>query len=73
MSTVTMQELELEHAGLLPSRETLNNWGGRSGGFSFTNGSYDGNGNGNAGGFLSPSILSGNLNGNLDGTSISVF
>ena len=30
MSTVTMQELELETAELLPARETLNNCGGGS-------------------------------------------
>jgi hypothetical protein len=37
MSTdVTMQELELEHAELLPARETLNVCGHRSGGSSFS-------------------------------------
>ena len=32
---VTMQDLELEHAELLPSRETLSVHSGHSGGFSF--------------------------------------
>ena len=39
MSTVTMQELELESAELLPARETLNRCGCRShdGGFALVN------------------------------------
>ena len=65
MPTVTMQELELETAELLPARETLNVCSHRSGGssFSFTQviGSGNGNNNGNAG---LVSILSGDLNGN---------
>jgi hypothetical protein len=36
MSTdVTMRELELETAELLPSRETLNGWGARNGNSNF--------------------------------------
>ncbi len=70
MSTVTMQELELETAELLPARETL--WcpsGG--GGHNSTNivGSGDGNTAQYAqgGGFLSPAVNVSALNGNLDG------
>jgi hypothetical protein len=82
MATYTMQELELETAELLPTRETL--WCcryGTAGSSSHTtttnidsgNGNYDGNGNGNAGGFLSPSIASGDLNGDLDGNTVVLF
>ena len=73
MSTnVTMQELELETAELLPSRETLwsSHCGSSSHGGSVTTvvtGSGDGNNDGN-GGLLS--ILSGNLDGDLDGNTI---
>jgi hypothetical protein len=85
MSTVTMQELELEHAELLPSRETLGNMGGGyqshgSGGFSFNqfNASNNGNGDGNVhqfgGGFLgNVAIGNGNLNGNLSGNNVQIF
>jgi hypothetical protein len=77
MSTVpavTMQELELEHAELLPRRETL--WGGGS--FNFFsptqivagNGNHDGNGNGNNFGGIN--ALSGNLNGNGDGNTVAI-
>jgi len=74
MSTVTMQELELETAELLPARETLCscNYSSRTS-IDSGNGNFDGNGNGNAGGFLSPSILSGNLNGDLDGNTVVLF
>jgi hypothetical protein len=62
---VTMQDLEFEHAELLPARETL---------FFFSyvkqvsafNGNYNGNFNGN--GILN--VASGNLNGNGNGTTI---
>ena len=51
MSTdaITMQDLELEHAELLPSRETLNACcrSPHSNSYSVTNGSYNGNGDGN--------------------------
>jgi hypothetical protein len=65
-TAVTMQDLELEHAELLPSRETLNccyrSHQGNS--FSFSQVAY-GNGNTNqAGGFLQISALNGNLSGN---------
>ena len=81
MSTVTMQELELETAELLPARETL--WCCRYGssGSAHTsttnidsgNGNYNGNGDGNGGGFLSPSIASGNLDGDLNGNTVVLF
>jgi hypothetical protein len=66
MSTVTMQELELEHAELLPSRETLccscsRHPGGSS--FSFTQ-VAEGIGNTNQAGFLNISALNGDLSGN---------
>ena len=71
MSTVTMQDLELETAELLPARETLNACGRSHGGSSSTTvttvtGSYNGNGDGN--GFIS--ILSGNLDGDLNGNTV---
>ncbi len=72
MSTVTMQELELEHAELLPARETLGTMHDRSSSTTIVgsgNGNYDGNG----GGFFSPSILSGNLDGNLNGNTVNVY
>jgi hypothetical protein len=66
MSKVTMQELELETAELLPARETL--WCYRGPSHTTTidsgNGNYDGNGDGNFG------LLSGNLDGDLDGNTI---
>lgn len=64
---VTTQDLEFEHAELLPARETL--WL-----FSYTkqvsvgNGNYNGNGDGN--GFVN--ILSGNLDGNLNGNTVQI-
>jgi hypothetical protein len=71
MSTdITMQELESETAELLPSRETLNNCGRHpSGGnsFSYTNGSYNGNGDGNGNWALIN--VSGNGDGNFNGSS----
>ena len=65
MSTaVTMQDLELEHAELLPSRETLCCCHYRpSYGFSFTQVAA-GQGNTNQSGPLDISILNGNLSGN---------
>jgi hypothetical protein len=73
MSTVTMQDLELETAELLPARETLNACGRSHGGSSTTvttvTGSFDGNGDGN--GLLS--VLSGNLDGDLDGNNVFIL
>jgi hypothetical protein len=76
MSTdVTMQELELETAELLPARETLNVCYSRhssGNNFSFTqvtgsgNGNHSGNGSGN--GILN--IGNGTLNGSLDGNTV---
>lgn len=69
MSTVpavTMQELELEQAELLPSRETLNCWRfhpGYGDSFSFTQAAY-GIGNTNQAGLLNVSVLNGDLSGN---------
>jgi hypothetical protein len=63
---VSMEELELEQAELLPSRETLwcchhpSNYGSS---FSFTQVAA-GNGNTNQAGFLNLSVLNGNLSGN---------
>jgi hypothetical protein len=64
MSTdVTMQDLELETAELLPSRETL--W---CGGSSYSSGGFNqiavGQGNTNQVGLLNISALNGNLSGN---------
>ena len=87
MSTVTMQELELETAELLPARETLNNCGGgyssggHSGGgvnFNQFNASSNGNGDGNVhqsgGGFLGNiGVGGGNLDGNLSGNNVQIF
>lgn len=69
MSTVpavSMQELELETAELLPSRETLwvchgSSHGGTTNIFSQV---AAGNGNTNQAGFLNVSALNGNLSGN---------
>jgi hypothetical protein len=65
-----MQELEFETAELLPARETLTHMRGHhhSSGFSFTNGSYNGNGNGDG----SWGIANGALDGNLNGSAIYV-
>jgi hypothetical protein len=61
-----MEELELEQAELLPSRETL--WcchhpSNSGSSFSFTQVAA-GNGNTNQAGFLNLSVLNGNLSGN---------
>jgi hypothetical protein len=73
MSTVTMQDLELETAELLPSRETLNvccrSHSSSSTTITNVTGSYDGNGDGN--GLIS--ILSGNLDGDLNGNTVNLF
>jgi|HubBroStandDraft_3_1064219.scaffolds.fasta_scaffold1673370_1 hypothetical protein len=64
MSTeITMQDLELETAELLPARETLCSWRSSSG----TNITQsDGNVYQSGGGFLSPNINVGIGNGTLD-------
>jgi len=58
MSTVTMQELELETAELLPARETLSCCSHRSGGNSFTQVGY---GNTAQAGLLNVSALNGSF------------
>ena len=58
MSTVTMQEIELEAAELLPARETLNVCGHRPGGNSFTQVGY---GNTAQAGLLNVSALNGSF------------
>jgi hypothetical protein len=64
MSTaVTMQDLELETAELLPSRETLNCCHSRSS-FSFTQVNASQNGNTIQNGLINVSALNGNFSGN---------
>jgi hypothetical protein len=62
MSTITMQELELEHAELLPARETL--WMHSS----HSNTAIVGSGDGNTTqyGLLNVSVLNGNADGNFN-------
>jgi hypothetical protein len=66
MSTVTMRELELETAELLPARETLCSY--RSPHSSTTVIQQDGNSvqYAQGGGFLSPAVNVSALNGNFD-------
>jgi hypothetical protein len=65
MSAVTMQDLELETAELLPSRETLNCCGSRhSGGVSVTQLNASQNGNTAQFGLVNISALNGNFSGN---------
>ena len=70
---VTMQELELETAELLPARETL--WSSHSyssrTSIDSGNGNHDGNGNGN--GNYGGLVIAGNGNGNLDGNTVVLF
>jgi hypothetical protein len=64
MSTeITMQDLELETAELLPARETLCSWRSSS---STNVIQSDGNVSQSSGGFLSPNINVGVGNGSLD-------
>jgi hypothetical protein len=77
MSTVpvTMQDLELEHAELLPARETLNVCGHRSSGSSVSFTQVIGSGNGNNDGNGNVGLLNignGALDGNLNGNTIIV-
>jgi hypothetical protein len=60
---VTMEDLELEQAELLPSRETLWTCHPCHSGSSFTQ-VAQGNGNTNQAGLLNISALNGNLSGN---------
>jgi hypothetical protein len=63
MSTVTMQELELETAELLPARETLcsGNYGSHGG--NTTNIVGSGDGNTEQAGIINVSALNGNFDG----------
>jgi len=80
MSTVTMRELELESAELLPGRETLcvpkcYSPGHGSSGVSINqqNSSVNGSGDGNFdGGGLLGGILNGSGDGNLSGNNIAI-
>jgi hypothetical protein len=75
-TAVTMQDLELESAELLPARETLwcaKSYPGSSSSFSVSqtvagNGNHNGNGDGN--GFLN--IGSGDGDGDLNGNTIAL-
>jgi hypothetical protein len=77
MSTVTMQELELETAELLPGRETLTTYSHPSSfnAFNQINASANGNGNGNVHqfGLLNVAAGNGNLNGNLSGNNVQIL
>ena len=66
---VTMQDLEFEHAELLPARETLNMYGHRSS-FSFTQVGY---GNTAQAGALNVSLANGSLNNILSAGSGNIF
>jgi hypothetical protein len=59
MSTVTMQEIELETAELLPARETLSYCSHRSGGNSFTQVGY---GNTAQAGLVNVAVANGSFN-----------
>jgi hypothetical protein len=59
MSTVTMQEIELETAELLPARETLSCCSHRSGGNSLTQVGY---GNTAQSGFANVAVANGSFN-----------
>ncbi|MFZ0190160.1 MAG: hypothetical protein WAL72_24840 [Streptosporangiaceae bacterium] len=78
MSTVTMRELELETAELLPGRETLcvpkySPCHGSSGvTINQANGSVNGSGDGNGDGGLLGGILNGSGDGNLSGNNIAI-
>ena len=63
LPAVTMQDLELEHAELLPSRETLWSCHPSHSGSSFSQVAV-GQGNTNQVGLLNISALNGNLSGN---------
>jgi hypothetical protein len=63
LPAVTMQDLELEHAELLPSRETLCCSRHHGGGFSLNQVAV-GQGNTNQVGLINISAFNGNLSGN---------
>jgi hypothetical protein len=70
--SVSMRELELETAELLPSRETLNNckWGYPSHGSTSVSNSFSQSGNGNNAGFGNTSILNGSSVSILSGNNV---
>ena len=74
LPAVTMQDLELEHAELLPARETLwcSSYGHSSNNFQSNNGNGDGNTYqvAEGGGILSPAVNISALNGNGDGNTL---
>jgi hypothetical protein len=80
MSTVTMQELELETAELLPARETLcvpkcyshGNSSNVSFSQSANGGSFNGSGDGNGDGGLLGGIGNGTLDGNFSGNAVNI-
>jgi hypothetical protein len=78
MSTVTMQELELETAELLPARETLCVYKpycsnhGSSVSINQWNASQNGNDNGNGNGGFFGGIANGNLNGVASGNNVAI-
>ena len=59
LPAVTMQDLELEQAELLPSRETLCSWHSRGGGTTTIQSVATGNSTNN--GFLQVAFLNGNI------------
>ena len=61
---VTAQDLELEHAELLPSRETLNCCRHQGSGFSFSQVAVGQSNTNQAGGLVQISALNGNFSGN---------
>ncbi len=74
-TAVTMEDLELEHAELLPGRETLNvcrTYPSHNSSYSSSvvNGSYNGNGDGNGNWGLI--VVSGNLDGNGNGSFLGL-
>jgi hypothetical protein len=72
MRDLTFHEIDEQLAEQLPSRELMGSSGCRSScgqsGFTYNQGSYDGNGNGNGNWALIN--VSGNGNGNLDGNNV---
>jgi hypothetical protein len=76
MSTITMQELELETAELLPARETLcgQRYHYASSSVTQLNASHNGNGDGNVeqGGLFNVAIGNGDFNGDGSGNNINL-
>ena len=72
MHELTILELDGQLAEQLPARELMGHPGNRcgcqGGGFTYNQGSFDGNGNGNGNWGLI--VIAGNGNGNLDGNNV---